>query len=136
VASCDESRHCIVHALAGYPWSSYPAYIGHVPAPSWLQTSYILNALGSNQPQVRYRAFMAGDSDEALSAFYNPLKISPVLGSDVFKARILSGAEKDIDRPELRSARMLPTVAQIVRATCQHFQVQEAVICQSRLYTG
>jgi REP element-mobilizing transposase RayT len=126
----------LVQNLADYPWSSYPAYIGRVPAPSWLQTSYILGAVGPNRPHIRYQAYMASDNDGALSAFYNQLKISPVLGSDDFKAHILSGVEKDIDRPELRTARMLPTLSQIVQATCRHFEVQEAVIWQSRRGRG
>jgi hypothetical protein len=126
----------LVQDLADYRWSSYPAYIGRAQAPSWLQTSYILKAIGPKRPHARYQAFMAGDSDEALSAFYNKLKISPVLGSDDFKAQVLSGVGNDIDRPELRSARKLPTVPQIVQATCRHFEVQETVIWQSRRGRG
>ncbi len=126
----------LVSDLAAYSWSSYPAYIGETPAPPWLQTSYILGALGAKRPHARYRAFMAGDSDEALSTFYNQLKISPVLGSDDFKAEVLAGAGKDIDRPELRAARILPSVAQIVQATCRRFEVEETVIWQSRRGRG
>jgi REP element-mobilizing transposase RayT len=126
----------LVHDLADYPWSSYPVYIGRVSAPPWLQTSYILGAVGPYRSHARYQAYMAGDSDEALATFYNQLKISPVLGSDDFKAHILSGVEKDIDRPELRSARRLPTLSQIVQATCRHFEVPEAVIWQSRRGRG
>ncbi len=126
----------IVRDLADYPWSSYPAYIGRIEAPPWLKTAYILGAVGTKRPHARYKAFMAGDGDEALATFYNKLKISPVLGSEDFKAQVLSGVGKDIDRPELRSARMLPSVAQIVRATCRHFEVQEAVIWQSRRGRG
>ncbi|ETX02378.1 MAG: hypothetical protein ETSY1_03785 [Candidatus Entotheonella factor] len=126
----------LVQDLADYPWSSYPAYIGLAPVPAWLQTSYILGAIGSKRQHARYQVFMAGDHDEALSAFYNKLKIGPVLGSDDFKAQILSGVDHDIDRPELRSARMLPTVSQIVQATCRHFEVPEDVIWQSKRGRG
>lgn len=126
----------IVRDLVDYPWSSYPAYIGRVPVPAWLQTSYILAAVGPKGPHARYQAFMASGSDEALSTFYKQPKMSPVLGSDDFKARVLAGVEKDIDRPELRAARVFPTVSQIVQATCRHFEVQEAAIWQSRRGRG
>ncbi len=98
----------LVRDLADYPWSSYPAYIGRVQTPYWLQTSYLLGALGTERSHARYPAFMNGDRDEALSAFYSRLKLSPVLGSDDFKAQVLSGVEKDIDRPELRSRSCRP----------------------------
>ena len=126
----------MVRDLADYPWSSYPAYIGLASVPSWLQTSYILRAIAPRHRQARYRAFMAGDSDAALHAFYDQQKISPILGSDAFKAQALSGATADVDHPELRSARTLPTVSQIVRATRRRFNVDETAIWQSKRGRG
>ena len=126
----------MVRDLADYPWSSYPAYIGLAPIPPWLQTSYILRAIAPRDRQARYRLFMAGDSDAALRAFYGQLKMSPILGSDAFKAQALSGVGVDVDHPELRSTRTWPSVAQIVRATRCRFNVDETTIWQSKRGRG
>ena len=37
---------------------------------AWLHTRYILNAMGRRNAKARYKAYMQGDSDDALAAFY------------------------------------------------------------------
>ena len=83
-----------------------------------------------------FGGYVGEESDEALVAFYSVAKMSPILGGDRFKAKVLAGGETDIDRPELRAARVLPSLQQIVGATCRCFGVEEAEIWRSRRGRG
>ncbi len=126
----------LVHDLADYRWSSYRAYAGFEAAPGWLTTRCLLNAVGRRDRHKRYIAYVGEESDEALVAFYSGAKMSPILGGARFKAKVLAGGETDIDRPELRAARVLPSLQQIVGATCRCFGVEEVEIWRSRRGRG
>lgn len=43
----------IVRRLDSYPGSSYPAYVGKVSTPDWLNTRFVLDILGSRRSQYR-----------------------------------------------------------------------------------
>jgi len=98
----------LVNDLARYRWSSYRAYAGLETAPAWLSTVYILKSIGRRGSHKRYIAYVAGDTDDALSTFYRGSKVSPILGDTAFKKKVLAGRAPDIDRPELRAARVYP----------------------------
>ncbi len=118
----------LVRRLAAYRWSSYPAYIGRTVVPQWLTTEYTLHAIGQRQRQARYKAYVAGDTDHALQQFYNQAKIPPILGDETFKTALLAGRPSSVDLPGLRSERVLPALSEIIKATCQAFQVDEQAI--------
>ena len=77
--------------LEAYPWSSYRAYAGYVPAPKWLTTEAILARAvrqASDQPR-RYRAevrqrLQRGVDETRLERFRDVA----ALGSAVFVARV------------------------------------------------
>jgi REP element-mobilizing transposase RayT len=117
---------------AEYPWSSCRAYLGLAPAPSWLSTGYTLNAIGGNAPHQRYAAYLSGDSDEALKRFFSQQRLCPILGSESFRQRTLAGMEPNIDHPDLRSARVLPSAEQIIESTALYFGVPPASLYQSK----
>lgn len=121
----------LVKDAAAYRWSSYRAYVGVSATPPWLTTKYVLNAIGARDSKKRYAAFIAADTDEALLKFYNQSKIKPILGSEAFKKKVMSGKAPDIDRPELKAASVHPSLKEIVAATCRQFGVNQAVIWTS-----
>ncbi len=117
-----------VKDLAAYQWSSYRSYVGLDATPPWLTTKYILNAIGVRDSKRRYVAYVAGDTDEALLDFYAQAKINPILGSDPFRKKVLSGKVSDISRPELRSASARPALKDVVAAVCREFGVDQSTI--------
>lgn len=121
----------ICDRLQSYRWSSYRAYIGADKVPDWLMTRYILAAIGHRNRREHYKAYVAGDTDEALLEFYSRARISPILGDDLFKAKVLSGKSPNVDIPELASARARPPLERIASETSHHFGVDASVIWQS-----
>ncbi|WP_447969603.1 hypothetical protein [Nitrospira sp. M1] len=97
-------------------WSSYPAYIGQHPHPSWLTCEYILRAFATRRRVETYKAYVAEGIDEEIRTFYAKKKQPPILGSDAFK-QTLKLRNKDIDVPGLREARVRPTVNRIVEVS-------------------
>ena len=113
----------LVTRMDGYPWSSYPAYLDKHKRPAWLTCEYILTSLAASRVIDAYKAYVAEGIDEEMMEFYAKNKQPPVLGSDEFKKRLKLGTE-DIDVPDLRQARVKPTVQRIVEVVCRHLEVE------------
>lgn len=126
----------LVEDLASYRWSSYRAYCGLEQAPEWLTSGFILNALGQRGRHREYAVFVAEETAEALVRFYGKAKLSPILGEDEFRARVLGRRAKHIDIPELKCARTLPSLEQIVVTTARHFGVTETEVWASKRGRG
>lgn len=121
----------MVKQLERYPWSSYRCYIGKANAPSWLTTHYILGAIGQRRRYARYQAFVAGDTDDVLSAFYEAGRQQPILGDKPFRQRVLEGRAPSVDIPELTKAIPRPDLQTIVNVVSRYYEVEEAVIWRS-----
>ena len=67
-----------------WPWSSYPAMMGAAPAPSWLQTDWILGQFGRQRGEAmaRYRDFVR--AGVGLPGLWEGLRGQIYLGSDAF----------------------------------------------------
>jgi len=126
----------LVADLADYPWSSFRAYAGLDKSPAWLTTDYILKAVGARQRHKRYKAYMEGDTEEALLDFYEQAKVGAILGDDQFKQKAVAGKGASIDIPELRQQRVAPTLEQIIAAVCRRFNVDEEEVWTSRRGRG
>lgn len=114
----------MVRKLSAYPWSSYPAYTGEFRAPTWLQTHYIMDALGG--PRA-YRRFVEGpDENREIAAFYASSRHSPVLGSERFRARLARGLKPHRDIPDSRRLQTRPTLHHILRAVARYYGTDEA----------
>ena len=117
----------LVKRLAQYRWSSYPAYIGRYKRPPWLTCQYILKSLAAHGAIDAYKAYIAEGIDEEVQEFYGKSKQPPILGSNMFK-RNFKFRTKDIDVPDLREARVKPTVKRIVEVVCQHLDVKTKTV--------
>jgi putative transposase len=92
-------RASMVKSVQDWPWCSYPAMVGDMPRPLWLQTDSILGKFGTQ----RIRA-VAGYMDFVqagigLSNIWDGLRGQIYLGSESFAARV----QKKIDAAEVLS---------------------------------
>lgn len=122
----------LVTVLGRYRWSSYPAYLGQVKRPAWLNCAYILSATARRNARARYRAYVESESegDEA-EAFYARRRHSPILGGEGFRRR-LRPKGKAIDVPELRRARPRYGAWHIAAVVAKRLEVDEGLIWTSR----
>lgn len=76
----------IVTDLIHYPWSSYPAYVGHLDSPRWLMRDEIYRQLTTqSQESLHYHLFMNSKIfNESLMHFYSKERLSPILGDESF----------------------------------------------------
>jgi putative transposase len=121
-----EAKLC--YSLTQYPWSSYRAYIGADKAPDWLTTKYTLNAIGTRNVHLRYKAYVSKPVGPEIQKFYDRKKINPVLGDDAFKTKVLARKPKTVDVPELGTARVVPSLNQVIETTCRYYNVDENTI--------
>lgn len=121
----------LAHNLCDYPWSSYRAYVGLEAAPEWLETRYVLGAIGQRRANARYQAYMEGDSDEALRRFDESERSASILGDEAFRQRALEGRVPSVDVPEVARNLPRPTLDNAVRITCAQFGVGEGAIWTS-----
>jgi putative transposase len=115
----------IVSDLGEYIWSSYNAYTKKRSNPVWLSTHYVLQSFGQKNRRLAYKRFVAAGIDEETAAFYSGGKHSPVRGDEDFCQAVLKGRVTNIDVPELRQMRSLPSIEQIVLLTANHYGVAE-----------
>ncbi|MDW7711601.1 MAG: transposase [Deferrisomatales bacterium] len=100
----------------GYPWSSYAAYVGLVPAPPWLRQELVLSAFGRAQAsaQEKYREFVEAGVVRQLE---NPLErvvASTVLGGAGFvewvRERFVAAKPADREVPASRALGRRPSL--------------------------
>lgn len=107
-----------------YRWSSYPAYLGAVPAPAWLCREPTLRLLGRTGAAKRYRAFVEEGLDEETAAFYARGRLDPLFGDAAFRravaGRRLAG-DRAIEIPDRRRVVAAPSLGRIIRVTAEEF---------------
>ena len=118
----------LVERASDYPWSSYRAYVDKELAPEWLHSHFLLAMIGQRHRRERYRSFVEAGIDEETATFYGKKKLSPILGSDVFRERMLSNLEDNPEIPETRQALASPSLSLIVTAVVKKFSVPEESI--------
>ncbi len=84
-----ETRKPLVDRLEDFAWSSYPAYVNQSPAPDWLYRDFVYAALGRRDKFRGYREYVERSGSAEVESFYLRQRQAPVLGDDVFRARIL-----------------------------------------------
>jgi len=77
-------RAKMIKQLDRYPWSSYPATLGLVPAPEWLSTDWLLSQFGQQRKaaQRHYAAFVA--QGKGLASPWAKVKGQVLLGNQAF----------------------------------------------------
>ena len=118
----------IVKDLKRHRWSSYRAYVGIDKASEWLTTDYILSSIGRTKRHQRYAEFVRGRPDSEIVKFYEGPGVSPILGDKTFVEQALEGRAISSDIPELKTARTLPTIDEIIDAVGRHYQIEREMI--------
>ncbi|KTD23522.1 chromosomal replication initiation protein [Legionella lansingensis] len=112
----------MVDELRKYKWSSYPAYIGTCPPPTWLFQSEIYGQLTNTSNKMEaYRLFMnETELNNKIKVFYHKERKSPVLGSDLFISSLkVLNQSKEIPREDRLLNR--PPILLIIKETAQEF---------------
>jgi putative transposase len=112
-----------------YTWSSYAAYIGQRPTPTWLHTDLVLQAFGLRQRQRRYQAFVEEGVDEEVTRFYARTHLPSLLGDAEFRRRAASPPAAG-RRAGLRVPRR-PSMNRIIRAVAAHYDVKPSTLLKS-----
>ncbi|MFP4240171.1 MAG: transposase [Rhodosalinus sp.] len=114
---------------AGYPWSSYPAYVGRARAPAWLHRRAVMSALGGRATAGRYRAFVESKADPDVDAFYAADRGASILGDEAFHERVRQQCANDAGEvPALRRPAHTPSHGVIIDAVAAATGVDPADI--------
>jgi REP element-mobilizing transposase RayT len=112
-----------------YPDSSYRAYLGLVPCPSWLHTSFCLSLFGEEHARERYQRFVEAGLDDEILAFYRKSRPGPILGRPAFRAEVRLRPEVEALRadPEIPDARRVqrPDLSEVSRVIGVTFGITE-----------
>ncbi|MDK1024492.1 MAG: transposase [Gammaproteobacteria bacterium] len=118
--------------LADYSWSSYPAYVNHTKAPSWLERDFTYRLLGQNRRYAGYMRYVDQDNDQELIDFYDQSKLKPILGTERFIQRVLGDRNSEPIRSRLtRSLERMPDLAVIVARVADHAGMEISDIVHS-----
>ncbi|HUJ71514.1 MAG TPA: transposase [Verrucomicrobiae bacterium] len=106
--------------LRRYPWSSYRAYAGFQPPPSWLRTGTVLGLHGGHPgkaQRVAYRQYVESAAREGLvPSPWERLQAGVVLGGTAFVGRLRTRLRgNDREQSGLRHLKARPTWEQAVR---------------------
>jgi putative transposase len=101
-------RAHMVSDVADWPWSSYGAMIGEVPAPPWLQTDWLLAQFSQQRKraQLAYHDFVRDGI--GLPSVWDGLKGQIFLGSDDFVTALQASLDDSLSFDEIPRAQRRP----------------------------
>ena len=120
-------RAKMVTELGSYPFSSYPAFIGQVKAPKWLELNWLLSLFGQSRRSAakNYRDFVEKVDIANLENPARDISGGFILGGVEFvswvKESFLSNRREKKEIPQLRQLKPRQTPDAIVAGVCQEF---------------
>ncbi len=81
--------------------------------------------IGVRRVRERYRAFVEAGADEQTTQFYARKKWQPILGSESFRVRVMSGIAQDEEIPDTRRPGHIPTLSAVVEAVAKAYGIDE-----------
>ena len=118
-----------------YPWTSHYGYLSKAQKWDWLHKYTLLGMFADQPGQAKraYSAFVQREDSPEIADFFSKKNLSSILGSAEFidwvKGKFYQ-QKKDEEVPESR--RLAPTLAEIRRAVCQEYNIDEEALGQSR----
>ena len=115
----------MIEDLEHYTWSSYPAYIDKIQAPSWLMRDEIYAQLTQHHAKASvYKRFMHdGEINQALIEFYSKSLVPPVLGDkDFLDSLKLNKPSQEVSCKDQVTTR--PSMASVLREVSEYFGVK------------
>lgn len=125
---CNPVEAGLVKKAEHYAWSSYRAFIGQDISPQWLTRTNTLNMIGQRNREKRYQIFVEADIDSETAEFYHKKKLAPIFGHELFVRRVREGIKPHSEQPDSRACLQDITTKDILRATAQVFEADEALI--------
>lgn len=120
-------RASMVEEIEAYPFSSYPAFIGKVKPPKWLQTDWLLSRFCKNRKDAcrNYRSYVENIDIADIKDPGQDVLAGFVLGGQDFvswvKETFLSKRAEQKDIPQLKEFSPGPKPESIVKAICNEF---------------
>lgn len=133
-------RAKMVKQIARYPWSSYPATMGLVNRPKWLNTDWLLSQFGKQRAaaQRHYAEFVAQGGK--LPSPWSALRGQVMLGSDAFVEQMRPMLDEKAGMKEIpRTQRLLhrPSLKAIfAKEIAQDKALRDKAICKAHLAHG
>jgi hypothetical protein len=130
-----------------YTWSSYAAYAGLAPAPSWLERELILSQFGRDEAtaQAKYREFVEAAIGREVSNPLEKVVASTVLGGTSFvewvQERFVAGKSAGRDVPAMRALGKKPSLEAIERSVMERLtndrrEAKRVALYVSHRYSG
>ncbi len=125
-------RAGMVDRVSSWPWSSYQAMMGSVPAPDWLETDWVLGQFGSERRQARidYEVFVA--EGVGRGSVWEGLKHQVFLGSDGFVEHFSDNTERAERLTEVPRAQRRALVKPLIWFE-QHYSVRHEAMARAFL---
>ena len=119
----------MVHRLADWPWSSYPAMVGDAPNPEWLTTDWILSLFGKQRivAMERYRQFVL-EGIQYQTEIWSNLKGQIYLGNEAFVAETQKRIGKEKDDLNIPQQQKRPIAKPLSEIAAQYKDRKTAVI--------
>jgi REP element-mobilizing transposase RayT len=117
-----------------YRWSSYPAYVGKVKPPHWLEVKWLLGCFGEKPKESArsYRSFVEGVDMDSLRNPHDEVVEGFVLGDSAFvewvRDTCLRGREEDGEIPQLGKLIPRPALERIAGEVSQALGCGEETI--------
>jgi putative transposase len=128
-------RAGLVSRLDRYAWSSHKAYLSGSAKWAWLHSEPVLSVLCSagGDSAEAYRAFMAKDEPDEVTAELSKKNVPSILGSDEFVAWVKASFKELRSQGEVPAARLFaPGLDAIQSAVCAVYGIDRAELQSSK----
>lgn len=123
---------------ADYKWSSYAAYLDNVKMPEWLSANVIIKQL-SQTPSLShvkdYKDYVEEKCVEEINVFTSIKHTAPILGSVLFKEKILSEIDASMTRDfssDMKRIKTIPDIELIMEQVCLFYQAHRESLIESK----
>ncbi len=123
-----DMKQPLVTNLHDYRWSSYPAYIGKTPAPTWLYQETTYQMLGHKQRYQGYADYVMQGVDQETTQYYQRGNRVAIIGDPAFKAWVYDELLPELEAEEkgkiflsgISMETIVHAVASLCHATPEH----------------
>lgn len=124
-------RARMVESLEEWQWSSYRSIMGLAPAPSWLDTDWLLSRFGTETEEARRRYYQFIKAGKGLPSPIRNARHQLLLGDDTFVAHFQQSNKPDTLREISKAQRK--AVALPLTEYQKHYPVRNEAIAQAYL---
>jgi len=123
------------NAADEYPWSSHQGYITSAKKWDWLHKESLLDMFSREQDKAKrqYKSFVQCEDSAEVTDFFSKKNLASFFGTRDFVEWIKATYRQLQNHEEIPQSRDLaPTIAEIKRAVCQCYEVEEGRLDQTK----